>query len=154
MQILLKSTYLLDVKKIEERLDKFWLKYEKILAKPTWKSLNEARAILYLIGQVYCEKIAPKAIEKRLPLLESPMSLVKFLSTVDSGSKEKLKKLRKDKLFAKLEKYYVLVKSFKNKFNGGKYYLDEERFIDLYNSYNPDKKLKIGYRGRYGSKIK
>ncbi|EKE20565.1 MAG: hypothetical protein ACD_7C00526G0004 [uncultured bacterium] len=31
MQILLKNTYLLDTEKIEERLDKFWLKYEKIL---------------------------------------------------------------------------------------------------------------------------
>ena len=153
MQILLKNTYLLDVEKIEKRLDKLWFKYENILAKPTWKSLNEARAILYLMGQMYCEKIAPEAIERRLHLLQQPMSLLDFLSVVDAGSKEELEKLRRDALFVKLEKYYVLVKGFKNKFNGGKYYLDEEKFIDLYNSYNPDKKLKIGYRGRYKSKI-
>ncbi|MFA6184085.1 MAG: hypothetical protein WC682_03205 [Parcubacteria group bacterium] len=153
MQILLKNTYLLDVEKIKERLNKLWDRYQKILKKPTWKNLNEARAILYLTGQIYCEKIAPEAIERRLHLLKCPMSLLEFLSLVDSGSKEKLKKSRKDGLFVELEKYYKLIKNFKNKFNGGKYYLDEERFIDLYNRYNPDKTIKIKYRGRYGSKI-
>lgn len=154
MQILLKNTYLLDVEKVEERLSKLWDRYQKILKKPTWKNLNEARAILYLTGQIYCEKIAPEAIERRLHLLAHPMLLLDFLSMVDAGSKEELKKFRKDELFVKLEKYYKLIKNFKNKFNGGKYYLDEERFIKLYNGYNPDKKLKIKYRGRYGSKIK
>lgn len=149
MQILLKNTYLLDVEKVEERLDKLWDRYQKILKNPTWNSLNEARAILYLVGQIYCEKIAPEAIERRLHLLENKISLLDFLSMVDSGSKEELKKLRKDELFLKLEKYYRVIKNFKNKFSGGKYYLDEERFIELYNSYNPDKKLKIKYRGSY-----
>lgn len=149
MQILLKNTYLLDVKKVEERLNKLWDRYQKILKKPTWKNLNEARAILYLTGQIYCEKIAPEAIERRLHLLKNPVSLLDFLSMVDSGPKEELKKFREDDLFVKLEKYYIVIKNFKNKFNGGKYYLDEERFIELYNSYNPDKKLKIKYRGNY-----
>lgn len=153
MQILLKNTYLLDIEKVEERLNKLWDRYQKILKKPTWKSLNEARAILYLTGDIYCEKIVPEAIERRLHLLKKPMSLLDFLSMVDAGSKEELKKFRKDELFVRLEKYYIIIKNFKNKFNGGKYYLDEERFIDLYNSHNPNKKLKIGYMGRYKNKL-
>lgn len=150
MQILLKNTYLLDVEKVKERLNKLWDRYQKILKKPTWKNLNEARAILYLTGQIYCEKIAPEAIERRLHLLKNPMALLDFLSLVDAGSKEELKENRKDdELFVKLEKYYRVIKNFKNKFNGGKYYLDEEKFIKLYNSYNPDNELGIGYGGKY-----
>lgn len=150
MQKLLKNTYLLDIKKIQKNLDSFWQRYQEILENPNWDDLNEARAILYLIGQIYCEKIAPEAIERRLHLLKNPMELLDFLSLVDADLEEELTELRKDDLFLKLEKYYRLVKGFKNKFNGGKYYLDEERFIELYNSYNPNKKLKMGYRGKYG----
>jgi hypothetical protein len=148
MIVLLKNTYLLDIEKIEKRLDFLWGRYQKILKKPNWRDLNEARAILYLVGQIYCEKIAPEAIEKRLHLLAKPMTLVKFLSLVDSKTEE-IKELRKDPLFSDLEKFYKLIKKFKNKFNGGKYYLDEEKFIESYNKYNPSKELKIGYKGRY-----
>jgi hypothetical protein len=148
MIILLENTYLLDVKGIEKRLNHLWGRYQKILRKPNWRDLNEARAILYSVGQIYCETIAPEAIEKRLPLLAKPMTLMTFLSSVDAKARE-AKELRKDPLFLKLEKFYGLVKKFKNRFNGGKYYLDEEKFIALYNKHNPDKELKIGYRGRH-----
>ena len=147
MQKLLKYTYLLDVKKIDRELRRLWKRYQDILKRPDWESLNEARAILYLTGDIYCEKIAPGAIRKRLCFLKKPISLKEFLSKVDSRS-EDLDKLREENLFQKLENFYILVKEFKNKNVGGKFYLDEEKFIKLYNKFNPDKKLKIGYGGR------
>lgn len=148
---LLKYTYTLQIEKIDKELKKYWRRYQEILEKPNWEKLNEARAILYLLGQVYCEKIAPEAIKRRLHLLNKPLSLLKFLTMIDNNSKE-LKKYRKDGLFFKLEKFYKLIKKIKNKFVGGRYYLDEERFIKLYNKYCPDKNLMIGYKGTYKNK--
>ena len=149
MKELLKYTYLMEVDKIGAELEKLWDRYQDILSNPDWEKLNEARAILFLIGNVYCEKIVPEAIERRLHLLNKPMSLVEFLSEVD-GRSINLPTLREDPLFSQLEKFYLIVKEFKNKNVGGKYYIDEEKFIELYNQYNPNKKLKTGYRGRFG----
>lgn len=145
---LLKYTYTLQIEKIEAELNDYWQRYQEILKKPDWEKLNEARAILYLLGQIYCEKIAPEAIKRRLHLLDKPLAFLKFLMMVDNNSKE-LKKYRKDNLFFKLELFYELIKKFKNKFVGGRYYLDEEKFIKLYNKYSSDKNLMIGYRGSY-----
>jgi len=146
---LLKQTYLLNPAGIENELASLWGRYQAILDKPNWEDLNEARAILYTVGDLYCEKIAPEAIERRLHLLKEPMSIVEFMTAVDSQSAQ-LVSLRKDGLFADLEKFYVAVKTFKNKFNEGRWYLDEDKFIALYNSYNPDKDLEIGERGKFG----
>ena len=145
---LLKYTYTLQADKIDSELKKYWQRYQEILEKPSWQRLNEARAILYMIGQVYCEEIAIEAIKRRLHLLKNDLSLLDFLSIIDVNS-EKLKELRKDSLFLKLENFYRAVKNFKNKFVGGKYYLDEEKFGKLYCKYNPDKSLKMGYRGYF-----
>lgn len=145
---LLKYTYLLDTNSIEKELNGVWSRYEEILSHPNWDDLNEARAILYAIGYLYCEIIAPEAIERRLHLLSKPMKLLGFLTAIDSHSEE-LTELRKNSLFVTLEKFYVLVKNFKNKYNEGKLYLDEEKFIELYNSFNPKKELKMGERGRF-----
>ena len=147
MQKLLAKTYLMDVLGVEKELKRLWEKYQKIMKKPTWKSMNEARAILYLTGQVYCEKIAVEAIERRLPLLKSKIKLLDFFVLVD-GKDKKLKELRKDKKFKELEAFYLVIKRFKNNFVGGKYYLDEEKFIKLYNKYNPNKE-ELGYRGKF-----
>lgn len=149
---LLKYTYLLNTDAIEKELNRLWNRYEKILANPNWNDLNEARAILYLMGHLYCETIAPEAIERRLHLLKKPMGLLDFLTVVDSQS-EALTGLRKDSLFGTLEKFYILVKDFKNKWEGGTLYMDEEKFIELYNIHNPNKKLKIKERGTFGNKI-
>jgi hypothetical protein len=137
---------LLDINAIEKELQKLWARYQAILANPNWEDLNEARAILYSVGCLYCETIAPEAIERRLHLLKKPMKLLDFLTAIDSQSKE-LKEMRKDLLFVALEKFYVVIKNFKNKYGKGKLYLDEDRFIKLYNAHNPDKKLTIGERG-------
>lgn len=148
---LLKYTYTLQLKKINSELNKYWQRYQKILKNPNWEKLNEARAILYLLGEVYCEQIVPQAIKRRLHLLKNRLSLMDFFSAIDGNSK-KLTDLRKEHLFLDLEEFYKSVKSFKNKIAGGKYYLDEEKFMKLYNKYNPDKSLKIGYQGQFKTK--
>ena len=130
MELLLKYTYLIDIKNIDIQLEKLWQRYQTILKNPNWDDLNEARAILYLVGYIYLETIASEAIERRLHLLKKPISSVKFFTLIDSNSKE-LRLYRKDSLFIKLEKYYLLIKKFKNRFVGGKYYMDEEKFIKL-----------------------
>lgn len=145
---LLKYTYTFQVKKIDSELSSYWERYQKLLKNPNWDKLNEARAILYSIGEIYCEQIAVQAIERRLHLLKKPLSFLDFLSVIDRNT-SKLKELRKDLLFYELEMFYKAVKKFKNKFTGGKYYLDEEKFIKLYNKYNSNKTLNIGYRGQF-----
>ena len=150
---LMKYTYLLENDKIRNELELMYQKYSGFLAKAEemWQQLNEARAILYLTGQVYCEQIAPESIQRRLHLLKQPLQLPEFLHLIDSNS-EKISELRQDELFAKLEEFYKIIKEYKNKYSNGKFYLDEERFIELYNKLNPDKDLKVGYKGGFTGK--
>lgn len=144
---LLKYTYLMDLKEIENSLNRLWATYKSILENPNWVDMNRARAILYLTGQIYCEKIAPQAIERRLLHLKEPMDINEFLLLVDTNS-ERLKELReKDETFKTLEAYYRIIKNFKNKHTGGKYYLDEEKFIDAYNKCAKTDLEKTSYRG-------
>ncbi len=143
---LMKHTYLMDVNKIEEQLEKLFEKYQEILNNPNWEGLNESRAILYLTGHIYCEKIAVEAIERRLPNLDKPLELNEFLVLIDSGS-EKIEEHRKDEKFVVLEKFYNVVKKFKNKHIQGSFYRDEERFIKLYNQFAPSDLLKTSYKG-------
>ncbi len=132
--------------KIKQELEKLWNKYQELLKKPNWENINEARAILYLTAEIYCEQIATKAIERRLHLLK--LTLTEFFHIIDKKS-EKLNKLRKNELFNKLEKFYKIIKQYKNKYTKGKYYLDEEEFIEKYNKINKDKSIKIGYKGSF-----
>jgi hypothetical protein len=147
----MKYTYLLDYEKVEKELNNYWERYKKILEDKnvSWEDLNEARAILFLTGQVYCEQIAIEAIKKRLHLLKEKITILEFFDLVDKNSK-KLDELRKDKLFLKLEKFYRIIKEFKNRHSGGKFYLDEEKFIKRYNESNPEKDIQIGYKGKFG----
>ncbi len=147
---LMKYTYLMEPEKIKEELNSLWTKYKKILLDKDsiWEELNKARAILFLTGQVYCEQIAVDAIERRLHLLKQKLTLLGFLDLIDKESKD-LPELRKDDLFSKLEKFYRVIKSYKNKYEKGKYYLEEEKFIEEYNKKNPNKSLKMGYRGKF-----
>ena len=149
----MKYTYLLENDKIKKELELMYQKYSGFLAKAeeVWQELNEARAILYLTGDVYCEKIAVEAIERRLHLLKEKISLAEFFQLIDSNS-EKLTELRKDELFVKLEEFYRIIKEYKNKYEKGKFYLDEERFIELYDKLNPEKDLKTGYKGEFDEK--
>ena len=144
---------MMNQEKIQEELDRLWNKYQEILDDPTsdWEKINEARAILYLIGQVYCEEIAIGAIERRLHLLKEKIELIEFFNLIDTNS-ERLEGLRDDELFRKLERFYRILKEYKNKYNGGKFYLDEERFIKKYQEQNPDKNIEIGYKGNFNRK--
>lgn len=145
---LMKYTYIMEPEKVQKELEKLWNRYQEILKNPNWETINEARAILFLTGEIYCEKIAVEAIERRLHLLKQKLTLIEFFDLIDKNSK-KLEKLRKDELFKKLEKFYMIIKEYKNKYNKGKYYLDEERFIQKYNHLNPQKNLKMGYKGSF-----
>ena len=147
---LMKYTYLLENNKIKEELKVLYDRYSSFLVKAEdiWQQLNEARAILYLTGQIYCEQIAPEAIQRRLPLLKTPIPFVEFLQLVDSKS-EKLEKLREDELFAKLEEFYEIIKAYKNKCSGGKFYLNEEKFIQLYGAFSSSKDMDFGYKGKF-----
>jgi len=149
----MKYTYLLENDKIRDELELLYQKYSGFLEKTekNWQELNEARAILYLTGQVYCEQIAPEVIQRRLHLLKQPLQLTEFFNLIDSNS-EKLNELRQDELFVKLEEFYKIIKKYKNKYSKGKFYLDEEKFIELYNKFNPDKDLKTGYKGGFDEK--
>lgn len=147
---LLKYTYLLEPEKVQEELDRLWNRYQSIINKdnPNWEEINEARSVLYLTSQVYCEGIAVEAIERRLHLLKNKMTLIEFFSLIDKNS-EKLAELREDELFSKLEKYYLVIKNFKNRCIEGKYYHEEEKFLKKYEQVNPNKELKLGYRGSF-----
>jgi hypothetical protein len=147
---LMRHTYLMDIENIQKELDKLWDRYYDIINSevPTWDEVNEARALLYLTGGIYCEKIAPEAIERRLHLLEVKLSLIEFLDLIDKES-NRLDELRRDKLFVVLEKFYRVVKGYKNKYVGGRYYREEERFLKKYDEVNPDKRFSIGYRGGF-----
>ncbi len=147
---LMKYTYMLNSEKIKKELDKLWEKYKKIIdnKNSTWEKINEARAILFLTGKIYCEQIAVEAIERRLHLLKERLTILEFFNLIDKESK-RLQELRKDELFSKLEEFYRIVKEFKNKYSSGKFYLDEEKFIKRYNELIPDKYFQIGYKGKF-----
>ncbi len=145
----MKYTYLLNVTKIKAELDRLWKRYQEIIKNnASWEEINEARAILFLLGHVYCEEIAVKAIERRLHLLKEKINVIEFFNLIDKNDK-KLSELRKDRLFSELEKFYKIIKEFKNKYQEGKYYLDEEKFLEKYREKNPDKNLKLGYKGKF-----
>jgi len=147
---LIAHTYQLDNAKIKKDLKRLWTNYTKIINQknPTWDEANKARAILYLTGQLYCEQVAVSAIERRLHLLKTKLSLLDFFTIID-GKSPRLPELRQDKMFTDLEKFYLIIKDFKNHYVNGKYYLEEEKFLRAYKKANPDKKNQIGYRGSF-----
>ena len=150
MIALMKYTYLMEPEKVKCELNKLWERYQLIINidNPSWEEINEARALLFLTGNIYCEKIAVEAIRRRLHLLKVKFSLIDFLDLIDKDS-DRLEKLREDELFVRLELYYRIVKDYKNKYIGGKYYLEEEKFLEKYDSVNPDKNFGIGYGGSF-----
>jgi len=150
---LMRYTYLLKNDKIKEELENLWKKYLRILdnLKSSFEDINEARAILYLTGDLYCEKIAVEAIQRRIHLLKKPIQLNEFFHLIDSNS-ERLEEMRNDELFRKLEEFYRIIKEYKNKYSEGKFYLDEDKFLELYDKLNPEKDLKSGYKGGFGER--
>ena len=117
---LMKYTYMMEPEKVQGELDKLWDRYQFIInkQKPSWEDVNEARAILYLTGDDFCEQTAVGAIERRLHLLKEKISLIEFFDLIDKNSK-RLEELRMDELFSKLEKFYLVIKNYKNKYEKG-----------------------------------
>jgi len=144
---LMKYTYLMQPEKVQEELNKLWNRYQSIINQenPSREDMNEARAILFLTWQIYCEQVAVEAIERRLHLLPETFSLIDFFMVIDSKS-ERLENLRKHKLFNKLERYYEIIKAYKNRYIQGKYYLEEEKFIEKYRKISPNPDMWIGYK--------
>ncbi len=133
MKNLLKYTYLLNTKEIEKSIERLWKRYQNILnsKKSSWKSLNEARTILYLLGYLYPEKIALESLEKRIQYIEPAISLDEFLSAIDENNIKILNKYKKNKKFNTLKDFYLIIKRIKNRVKNNSY-LDEERFNKIY----------------------
>lgn len=138
MEDLLKYTYLLNIKKIEQNIEDLWNRYQEILnsRRSSWEDLNEARAILFFLGYLYPEKIALKSLEKRVQFIKPKINLDDFLSVVDKDDKKTLKKYKNNRKFNKLKEFYLIVKSIKNRVKNNTY-LDEERFNKLYSKLKP-----------------
>ena len=152
---LMKYTYLMEPEKVEAELEKLWNRYQTIINQEntTWEEMNEARAILFLTWHIYCEEIAVAAIERRIHLLPEQFSLIDFFMVIDSNS-ERLDYLRKHKLFNKLERYYNIIKNYKNNHVEGKYYLEEEKFLKRYKKLSPNQDMRIGYQWSFEIKQK
>ena len=133
MKNLLKYTYLLNTKEIEKSIERLWKRYQNILnnKKSSWKNLNEARTILYLLGYLYPEKIALESLEKRIQYIEPAISLDEFLSAIDENNIKILNKYKKNKKFNILKDFYLIIKRIKNRVKNNSY-LDEERFNKIY----------------------
>ena len=138
MKYLLKYTYLLDLEKINISIENLWKGYQNILndKKSTWEDLNEARAILFFLGHIFCEEMALGSLEKRVKFIRPSISLDDFLLAVDRNDKVVLKKYKNNKNFTKLRGFYLIVKGIKNRAKGD-WYLDEKRFNNIYNKLKP-----------------
>lgn len=112
---LMKYTYLMEPEKIEQELESYRKRYKEIIdnEESSREELNEARAILFLTGHIYCEEVAVGAIERRLHLLPGKPKLIEFFMLIDSES-EMLEDYRKHLLFNKLERFYRIIKAYKN----------------------------------------
>jgi hypothetical protein len=139
MLSLLKNIYLLDNQKIKKDVERLWQRYQAILDKknPTWEEANEARAILYSIGNLYPEKIALESLERRVKLIKPKITLDNFLMAIDSKDKKMLAEYKNNKKFNQLKEFYLIVKAIKNKVNRDNTYLDEKTFNKMYKKLRP-----------------
>lgn len=150
---LMKYTYLMEPEKIQTELETYRKRYEEIIndQNSTREDMNEARAILFLTWHIYCEEVAVGAIERRLHLLPGKPTLVEFFLLIDSES-EMLEDYRRHHLFNKLEQFYRIIKTYKNKHLWGKYYLEEEKFLKRYRELSPNPDMRIGYQWSFNKK--
>ncbi len=139
MLSLLKNIYLLDNDKIKSDIERLWQRYQAILGRknPCWQEANEARAILFFLGNIFVEKIALESLEKRVALIKPRISLDDFLLAIDSKDKKVLTKYKNNKKFDQLKEFYLIVKSIKNKVGSDGTYLNEATFNKIYNKLKP-----------------
>ncbi len=138
MTNLLKYTYILNVVGIKREIERLWSRYQSILDNGTasWEELNEARAILYLLGYLYPEKIALESIKTRVLILNPPIDLDEFLRAIDIGDEKVLNLYVGNRQFEKIREFYLAVKGIKNRVKNGSY-LDEDRFNEIYGKTKP-----------------
>lgn len=136
---LLKNTYLLNVDGVKADIERLWGRYQDVLDDPkrTWGDMNEARAILYFLGRIFCEGFAAESLEKRVGWLEPETSLAEFLSEIDAG-KDAGTRYSDRVFYEKLRSFYLAVKNIKNRVNRDGTYLDEATFDKLYSEFKPD----------------
>lgn len=136
---ILNNIYLLDNNGIRKGINKHYDQYQLIInkSKPTWKEINKARAILYVIGYLIPEVIALESLEKRVRFIKPKISIDKFLSAIDRKDKNILLKYENNREFNKLKEFYIIIKSVKNKVNKGRLYLDEDIFNKQFNKLKP-----------------
>ncbi len=134
---LLKNTYLLNTKEIERNINSLWNRYQEILdKKSSFEELNEARAILYLLGYLYPEKIALESLESRVKYLIPKIIFDDFLTIIDENNEKMMQKYKNNIKFNQLKEFYLIVKKIKNKVKNHSY-LDEDRFNDIYLKVKP-----------------
>ena len=143
---LMKNTYLLRPGTIEKIMSKIWQRYQSLLdSSKNIEELWEARVYLYVIGYLYPEEFGLKAIERRLPYLREPLTLLKFLDMIDK--KKVSKKYQSDPLFVKLETLYKVIKKYKQLVKNNSY-LDELRFNETEQKFigrKNDREVAIGF---------
>ena len=136
---LLKNVYLFDIDSIGNDIERIQQEYQDILDKKeiNWEEINKARAILYFLGHIFTEKIAFESLERRIKFIQPKISLDNFLLVIDSQDKEILEKYKNNKKFEQLKKFYLIVKSIKNRVNRDSTYLDEETFNKKFKRLKP-----------------
>jgi hypothetical protein len=136
---ILKYTYLLDNKSLAREIEWLWQKYLKILDRkqPLWPELNEARAILYLLGYYFPEVIAAESLKKRVKYINPKISLDRFLAAIDRNEKKILSRYSRNSRYKKLRDFYLITKSIKNRVRHDGSYLEEKTFNRLYRNAKP-----------------
>ena len=136
---LLKNVYLFDIDGIVNDIERLWKEYQNILDKKeaNWEEINKARAILYFLGHIFTEKIALESLERRIIFIQPKISLDNFLLAIDSQDEKILEKYKNNKKFSQLQKFYLIVKSIKNRVNRDSTYLDEETFNKKFKRLKP-----------------
>ena len=139
MLTLLKNVYLLDTDGIRQNIERLWKEYQDILDNKAanWEDINRARSILYFLGHIFTEKIALESLARRVNLIRPKILIDDFLTAIDSDNKLLLNKYKNNEQFFQLKKFYLIVKSIKNRVNRDSTYLDEETFNKKYNKLKP-----------------
>ena len=91
----------------------------------------------YFLGHIFTEKIALESLERRIKFIRPKISLDNFLLVIDSQDEKVLGKYKNNKKFNRLQEFYLIVKSIKNRVNRDSTYLDEETFNKKFNRLKP-----------------
>lgn len=136
---IMQNTYLFRVERVDELLTELFYRYINTLdylnAHPESKNqlelLENARAILYFIGYMFCENFGRGAIERRLQAYS--VAPLRFYEIVDQHGTFDLTNLRQKEAetFLAIIEYYKMLKRWKNMVvPGHRIYLAEDYYND------------------------